>query len=162
MLELAGPRPGFRFRRVRPFQWPATFVYEFYRTVTVAASMRGHGVMIPFGIHCGTISLVSHDKVMGFLQDIGRPEWGVELTAGRRPNRSADGVSDELWRILDRIDRNREQTHREVLAAQKALLARTARNMLHFGESVLPRARNFVRRSARNGDGQQSGVGTDV
>ena len=38
-------------------------VYAYYRGVTVAASMRGHGVMIPFGIHCATISLLSHDKV---------------------------------------------------------------------------------------------------
>ena len=100
--------------------------------------------MIPFGIHCATISLISHDKVLGFLQDIGHLEWGVELTAERR-NRTAEGISEELWSVLARIDRDRQQTHREVLAAQSALLARTARNMLHFGERMLPRAEQFLR-----------------
>ena len=40
--------------------------------------------MIPFGIHCATISLISHDKVQSFVNDIGRPEWGVEMTEDRR------------------------------------------------------------------------------
>jgi hypothetical protein len=37
-------------------------IYEYYRRIAVAVSMRGHGVMIPFGIGCATISLISHDK----------------------------------------------------------------------------------------------------
>ena len=100
--------------------------------------------MIPFGIHCATISLVSHDKVEAFLEDIGHPEWGLELTARRRSNQTAAGLADEMWRILDRVDRNRAEVHAQIKAAQQKLLARTGRNLLHFGERMLPRAEALV------------------
>ena len=106
--------------------------------------------MIPFGVHCATLSLISHDKVKGFVDDIGHPEWGVELTQHRR-NRSATGLADEIWGILDGIDRNRRQTYRQVREAQDRLLARTERNFLHFGQRLLPRANELLASQGRTG-----------
>ena len=41
--------------------------------------MRGHAQMIPFG--CGTpiLSIVSHDKMQWFIDDINHPEWGADI-----------------------------------------------------------------------------------
>jgi polysaccharide pyruvyl transferase WcaK-like protein len=42
--------------------------------------MRGHAQLIPFG--CGTpiLSLISHDKLKWFLEDVKHTEWGIEAT----------------------------------------------------------------------------------
>jgi 2-polyprenyl-3-methyl-5-hydroxy-6-metoxy-1,4-benzoquinol methylase/polysaccharide pyruvyl transferase WcaK-like protein len=40
---------------------------------------RGHAQMIPFGVGTPIFSLISHDKLGYFLEDIERPEWGVEI-----------------------------------------------------------------------------------
>ena len=62
--------------------------------------------MIPFGIHCATISLVSHDKVGAFIRDINHTEWGIDLAPKPR-NHVAAGIADEVWRVLNEIDRDR-------------------------------------------------------
>lgn len=40
---------------------------------------RGHAQMIPFGVGTPIFSLISHDKLGYFLEDIQRPNWGVEI-----------------------------------------------------------------------------------
>ena len=35
--------------------------------------------MIPFGCGVPILSLVSHDKMLWFLEDIRAPEWGLEV-----------------------------------------------------------------------------------
>lgn len=42
--------------------------------------MRGHSQMIPFGCSTPILSIVSHDKMAWFLEDIGHPEWGVDVS----------------------------------------------------------------------------------
>ena len=116
-------------------------IYRYYRGVTVAASMRGHGVMVPFGIHCATISLLSHDKVRAFIDDIGRPEWGVELSSRRRAAKGSAAIAAELTALLERIHTNRTAIYEQIVAAQRALVAVTARNMVPLAEDVLRRAR---------------------
>ena len=115
-------------------------IVGYYRRVTVAASMRGHGVMIPFGLHTATISLVTHEKVESFIKDIGRPEWGVECTIQRRAD-GGKGIADDLMRTLSRIDSSRELIHKQILEAQEYLMGVTAENMLAMGEQLLHRSR---------------------
>ena len=52
---------------------------KLYSEPDLVIGMRGHAQMIPFG--CGTpiISLVSHDKLQWFLDDIGHQEYGIEI-----------------------------------------------------------------------------------
>ena len=99
--------------------------------------------MIPFGIGCATISLISHDKVGAFVRDIGHAEWGVDISPHAR-NHSAAGIADEVWRVLEAIDIDRPAMHAAIVAAQQALLAHTERNMLRFADNIQPRARAFV------------------
>ncbi len=52
-----------------------------YSDVRAVIGMRGHGQLIPFGLLKPILTLVSHDKMAWFLEDIGHPEWGIEVTA---------------------------------------------------------------------------------
>ena len=36
--------------------------------------------MIPFGCSTPILSIVSHDKMACFLEDLGHPEWGVDVS----------------------------------------------------------------------------------
>jgi 2-polyprenyl-3-methyl-5-hydroxy-6-metoxy-1,4-benzoquinol methylase len=81
--------------------------------------MRGHAQLIPFG--CGTpiLNIISHDKLKWFLEDINRPEWGIEADDADLQNKlvvlaeeiiaSKSGVKkqiasamDELYEILNK------------------------------------------------------------
>ncbi len=61
-------------RRSTPFG-----IARYYCGVDVVMGMRGHSQMIPFGCRTPMLSLVSHDKLRWFLDDLQRPEWGVEI-----------------------------------------------------------------------------------
>ena len=41
--------------------------------------MRGHAQMIPFGCKTPIISIISHNKLAWFLEDISHKEWGVDV-----------------------------------------------------------------------------------
>ena len=41
--------------------------------------MRGHAQMIPFGCNTPILSIISHDKMQWFLDDIHHPAWGVDV-----------------------------------------------------------------------------------
>lgn len=58
---------------------PYAEVLRFYQQMPLTIGMRGHSQMIPFGQGGGIISLISHDKLQYFLDDIGHPEWGLEV-----------------------------------------------------------------------------------
>ncbi|MCT2592965.1 tetratricopeptide repeat-containing glycosyltransferase family protein [Streptomyces sp. N2-109] len=74
-------------RREHGITLPVDPLYDFsndeirdhYARTRLVIGMRGHATMIPFG--CGTpvLSLISHPKLAYFLDDIGRPEWGVSV-----------------------------------------------------------------------------------
>jgi hypothetical protein len=118
-------------------------VFEYYKTVTVAASSRGHGVMVPFGLQCATISLITHEKVASFLNDIGHAEWGVEMNPNKRASQKASGIGEDLAKVLNYIDDNRELVHGQILQAQAKLMAITAANMQRFGQDVIQRAKGL-------------------
>lgn len=62
---------------------------EFYKDVSnmlsaysrprLVIGMRGHAQMIPFGCNTPILSIISHDKMQWFLDDIHHPEWGVDV-----------------------------------------------------------------------------------
>ena len=50
-----------------------------YSKPRLVIGMRGHAQMIPFGCNTPILSIVSHDKMQWFLDDIHHPEWGVDV-----------------------------------------------------------------------------------
>jgi polysaccharide pyruvyl transferase WcaK-like protein len=57
-------------------------IIDRYRDVSMSVGMRGHAQMIPFGLRIPIVSIVSHDKLAWFLEDLQRPEWGVDVRSG--------------------------------------------------------------------------------
>ena len=41
--------------------------------------MRGHAQMIPFGLSKNIISIISHDKIGYFLEDVMMTEYGIDV-----------------------------------------------------------------------------------
>jgi len=58
---------------------PPSKVIYWYNNTDAVIGGRGHAQMIPFGLNIPIFSLISHDKLGWFLEDIGHPEWGVEI-----------------------------------------------------------------------------------
>ncbi|MQY16236.1 hypothetical protein SRB5_64340 [Streptomyces sp. RB5] len=61
------------------YDWDTDQLRAGYANTRLVIGMRGHAGMVPFGVGTPIISLISHPKMAYFLQDIGRPEWGVSV-----------------------------------------------------------------------------------
>jgi hypothetical protein len=55
-------------------------VYEFYERKKLVISMRGHGLMIPFGLNVPVLSITTQDKQKWFVETTGHNKWNIELT----------------------------------------------------------------------------------
>lgn len=98
-------------------------VMRFYAETDLVVGLRGHAQMIPFGLRRPMISVISHDKLRFFLDDIGRPQWGVDV---REPDFEA-----ALCAKIDEFDRDRPALLADIAAAQEELWQRT---LPRFGE----------------------------
>ncbi len=57
---------------------PRQIVIEYARPKLVLG-MRGHAQMIPFGCNTPILSIISHNKMQWFLDDIEKPLWGADV-----------------------------------------------------------------------------------
>ncbi len=97
------------------------YIIQFYQQISVMIGMRGHSQMIPFGCGIPIISLISHDKLKWFLQDLNREDWGIEVQANQIKQEIVDKVDDIYAR---------ETTIREdIFAIQQDFWATTCSNV---------------------------------
>ena len=54
-------------------------IRDFYYDIHTVFAMRGHGQMIPLGLGCKIVSIISHDKVKNLLEDLRIEKTGVEV-----------------------------------------------------------------------------------
>ncbi len=99
-------------------------LFEFYNNMDLVLGMRGHAQMIPFGLNCQIISLGTHEKMKWFLEDIGAPEWHIELT---KDTDSLDRRIADTFKAVH-IDNNKE-TDKKLLQAQDRLWSITQKNL---------------------------------
>jgi hypothetical protein len=99
-------------------------VYDFYNNMEVIFGMRGHAQMIPFGLNGKIISLVSHDKLRYFLEDIHAPEWGVDL------HQNPANISiDILDKFTSMTSVNPELVDQKLISEQEKLFKVTSQNL---------------------------------
>lgn len=95
-----------------------------YCRVSLVMAMRGHSQMIPFGCRTPVISLISHDKLRFFLNDIDRNDWGIEMQ------------NKELREILihkaEQMLRNKASIINDIGRIQKELLKYSYENVRDF------------------------------
>jgi polysaccharide pyruvyl transferase WcaK-like protein len=90
-------RRGVHYELVRLYHTTAARMLAAYASPALSIGMRGHSQMIPFGCHRPILSLISHDKLRWFLEDIEAEEWGIEIND---PD-LADRLSQAALEILD-------------------------------------------------------------
>lgn len=117
-------RHGVDYTLVDLFSLHPKKVVEAYSKASLAIGMRGHAQMIPFG--CGTpiLSLVSHDKIRWFLDDIERPHWGIEMLT--------PGFANHLLEVAENALETTEATKQDIQQIQINLLATTLANASDF------------------------------
>lgn len=92
-----------------------------YAACDLAVGLRGHAQMIPFGLRRPIVSVESHDKMRWFLEDVGHPEWGVDIAHPK--------LRDELCDRIDHVAADPGRIVSEIAAAQDALWAATQENL---------------------------------
>ncbi len=81
VLNGAGAAPGF---------------FDRYRRADLVLGMRGHSVICAVGVGTPVLGLGSHDKVGGFLHEVGLADWAVDLDRDRRLEKLTVVVEDLL------------------------------------------------------------------
>ncbi len=104
-------------------------VVDFYAGIDLAVGMRGHAQMIPFGLRRPIISLISHDKMRYFLDDLDRNAWGVEVAD---PDFEA-----RLDAMIAEVEDAPEARAASLAEAQDGVWAATRANLKRIGRDVL-------------------------
>jgi polysaccharide pyruvyl transferase WcaK-like protein len=95
-------------------------IIKFYSKIDLAIGMRGHSQMIPFGLRRPIMSIISHDKMKFFLEDINKLEWGVEADSFE--------FEEKLKQKLLLIEKSRVEIHEEIAIAQQKIWEETKKN----------------------------------
>lgn len=115
------------FKLERLYKRPPAIVLEAYRKPLLVLGMRGHAQLIPFGCERPILSVVSHNKLQYFLDDIQAPEWGIDIN---QPN-----LPDVLFHKVEHIVRNLETFEQEVRVKQDRLWDITIQNLEEIKKS---------------------------
>lgn len=100
--------------------------FELYRQADLVVGMRGHSVICAVGVGTPVVGFGTHDKVTGFLDEVGLAAWGVDLETDpglRSLERTIEELLADLPAAREAVRRPlaglREQTrafHREIAA----------------------------------------------
>lgn len=101
-------------------------IIGYYKTVDLSIGMRGHSQMIPFGLGVPIFSAITHDKMRYFLEDIGEPDWGEELS-------SKDFVS-VFTSFFDALHKSPSNVYSRLDTCQKKIWTETQNNMVRISE----------------------------
>jgi polysaccharide pyruvyl transferase WcaK-like protein len=103
-------------------------IIRFYASMPVTLGMRGHAQMIPFGCGNALFSIVSHDKMNFFLQDIEKPEWGADVFDRE--------LADKAISFLANLERSWDAVARHIDAEQARFWATTTANLATIGRAA--------------------------
>ena len=94
---------GVKYELVRLNNTYPKRIVEEYAKPKLVIGMRGHAQMIPFGCKTPILSIISHNKMQWFLDDIGKPEWGVDVLNSNFRNELKSKALESLSDIDNRI-----------------------------------------------------------
>ena len=103
-------------------------IMEHYAQVDLSVGMRGHSQMIPFGFNKPIVSLISHDKLQFFLDDLGLNEYGINL--------NSDDIDDKFNKILSKIQKDRSALIETLRSKQEFVWAETLENFAVMYDSI--------------------------
>ena len=94
---------------------------QYYSTPELVLAFRGHAQLIPFGCNTPTLSIISHDKLRWFLEDINHLEYGIDV--------NDEYFEEKLFRKINYMINNREKIILELKEAQEKLYKITLKNI---------------------------------
>jgi hypothetical protein len=83
------------------------YIYNYYKNKKLVIGMRGHGLMIPFGLSVPIISLTSQNKQKWFIETTEHPEWHIGLDENLY-----EKLVDETFKILNNYNYTRSEIGR--------------------------------------------------
>jgi len=92
-----------------------------YSVPKLVIGMRGHAQMIPFGCETPILSIISHEKMRWFLQDIDREEWGVEI--------NSENFQQNLYEVANSILINADKIENQIKTIQNKIFTETKENV---------------------------------
>lgn len=107
-------------------------IIEEYSRPRLVLGMRGHAQLIPFGCNTPIISIVSHNKMQWFLDDIEQPEWGADVLSGNFKDellQRSFNVLENHPTVMKYIDEKQRELYRNSLTNTK-----TALNAMHINK----------------------------
>lgn len=108
-------------------------LFRFYAEADLVVGLRGHAQMIPFGLRRPIISVISHDKMRFFLDDIGHPEWGADVTD--------QDFEARLSKLIEQVAENPALFRQQVAEAQERLWTMTQPNIEQIKEIFMAEGR---------------------
>ncbi len=109
------------YRLVKLYKQPPKVVLEAYRQPLIALGMRGHAQLIPFGCGRPIVSIISHNKLKYFLEDIDAPEWGIDI--------HQSDMEEKLLSIITNMLEHLPQYEQQVQDKQAGLWQVTLENL---------------------------------
>lgn len=103
-------------------------IIDYYSSARLVIGMRGHSQMVPFGCLTPIVSIISHDKMQWFLDDINHPDWGVDVLNNDFENVLHKKVKDAYENYDERIF--------QIKQAQNYLWNVTEKNMIAINKIV--------------------------
>lgn len=103
-------------------------IIEEYSKSRLIIGMRGHAQMIPFGCLTPILSIVSHDKMRWFLDDIQHPEWGIDVTDANFESKLRSKAKELYNNLYDTVA--------ELAAQQERLWKITMDNMKNINSGL--------------------------
>lgn len=94
---------------------------KYFSSPQLVLAMRGHAQMIPFGCGTPTVSIISHDKLKWFLEDIDHEEWGVDVQDIQ--------FESKLLQCCERMLAERNEICRQIEKAKEKLWKVTCDNL---------------------------------
>lgn len=87
---------------------------EEYAKPKLVLGMRGHAQMIPFGCNSPIVSIISHNKLQWFLDDVGQPGWGADVSSENFRNellQCSFTILDNYQSVMKYIDEKQENLY---------------------------------------------------
>lgn len=97
-------------------------IFNFYRSQRLIVGMRGHSLMIPWGLRVPVISLTTQNKQKWFIETTGHPEYSIEITM---PNLATELISKTNY-ILE----NYQSSIDDIVRQQKEFYELTKQNFI--------------------------------
>lgn len=102
-------------------------IVKFYARAPLTIGMRGHAQMIPFGCGNAIYSIISHNKMRYFLDDLGQPDWGSDVTDPK--------FADKAIAFLDTFEDNRANIEANIATKQEEFWRVTRNNLAAIGKA---------------------------